>query len=472
MHLSSLENMTKCYERYLDDPFLDGGEHVKVLDIGGADVNGSYRAVFVDPRIRYVTADLAPGAGVDIVLHDPYRVPARDGEFDVVISGQMFEHCEFFWLAFQEMVRVVKDDGLIFLIAPSSGPIHRYPVDCYRFYPDSYSALARYAGCHLESCWLDERGPWYDLVGVFRKRPLIAKPREGPMSIRRKRSALPALAVAAPADPANGFIPPGSPEEEATSGAENYLTTLARIHGTLRPGLYLEIGVRDGDSLRLARARAIGIDPTLRLDPAASTATLYEETSDEFFERHAGEGISAPIDLAFIDGLHLFEYALRDFMNIEKRASRCGVIVVDDIFPNCAAQGSRHRRTRAWTGDVWRLTRCLRNARPDLILLPLDCAPSGFLLVAGLDPSNRVLWDQYNPLVRQYLSEFADGPPPAIIGRAGALQPGHPLVSDLLNGLGKLAQSGAATECACSFVSEFRKGYGNRDANSYPWGRD
>ena len=171
--------------------------------------------------------------------------------------------------------------------------------------------------------------------------------------------------------------------------------------------MYVEIGVRDGHSLKLAQGPAIGIDPDFQLDPAESQAALYRETSDEFFERHAEEAVRCPIDLAFIDGLHLFEYALRDFINIEKWASPTGLIVIDDIFPNCAAQGSRHRRTRAWTGDVWRSLLCLGDMRPDLILLPLDCAPSGLLLVAGLDPGNPTLRERYEPITRHYLSNTA-----------------------------------------------------------------
>ena len=65
------------------------------------------------------------------------------------------------------MVRVLKSNGFIFLIAPSAGQIHRYPVDCYRFYPEAYKALAKYTNCQLIDVWIDERGPWNDLVGIF-----------------------------------------------------------------------------------------------------------------------------------------------------------------------------------------------------------------------------------------------------------------------------------------------------------------
>jgi predicted O-methyltransferase YrrM len=460
MHASSLENMRVLYNEFIDREYLTGRGRVVVLDIGGANVNGSYREIFTDQKISYLVADLTPTDGVDIVLHDPYRIPVPDGSFDIVISGQTFEHCEFFWLAFREMVRVVKDDGFVFLIAPSSGPIHRYPVDCYRFYPDSYAALAKYANCYLEMCWCDERGPWNDLVGVFRKHFPVPTQCDQRTTERVARSVVGRLALAAPADPADGSIPASAPEEEVTSGAEHYLAALSRIHEALHPELYLEIGVRAGDSLLLAAQAAIGVDPDMRLARSApTTAALYHMTSDEFFRRDAAGAIDRPIDLAFIDGLHLFEYALRDFMNTERRASRCGLIVADDIFPNHAVQGSRFRRTRVWAGDVWRLLLCLSEQRPDLILLPLDCSPTGLLLIAGLDPENRTLWDRYNPVIRRYLSERHDAPPPALLSRTGALDPRDPIVFGLLDGLRELVERAGDAELIHSFCNEFRNRY-------------
>ena len=46
--------------------------------------------------------------GVDIRLADPYRIPLPDASVDIVLSGQMLEHNEFFWLTFLEMSRVLK----------------------------------------------------------------------------------------------------------------------------------------------------------------------------------------------------------------------------------------------------------------------------------------------------------------------------------------------------------------------------
>ena len=68
------------------------------------------------------------------------------------------------------MMRVLRPEGLCYLIAPSRGEIHRYPADCYRFYPDGYRALAKYTRTQIIDCWIDTENPWGDLTGVFRKR--------------------------------------------------------------------------------------------------------------------------------------------------------------------------------------------------------------------------------------------------------------------------------------------------------------
>lgn len=429
MHASSIENMERCYRRYVAGDFIDTRPSLDVLDVGAADVNGSYRVIFSDPKIRYVGADMSAGEGVDVVLDDPYRLPFPAQSFDVVLSGQMLEHCEFFWESFREMVRVLKPDGVLFLIAPSAGAIHRWPVDCYRFYPDAYAALAKYCGCTLVEVFHDRRGPWRDLVGVFSKRADIGRHEivlsPGPVGLADG----PAPSKSVPTRP----LPPSAPEEEVISGVEHYRDVLARLHEVLKPDLYLEIGVRSGGSLRLAKRRVIGVDPDyhIRMKLPEQT-TLYRITSDDFFEKAGPEVFQGAVDLAFIDGLHLFEFALRDFMNIERIASPSSVIVIDDIFPNHPKQGMRERCTRKWTGDVWKLLPCLRRHRPDLTLIPLDTVPTGLLVIAGLNPQSTVLWDQYNPIIAAMVSKGDPVPPNAVIERSDAISPDSHILADVL----------------------------------------
>ena len=105
----------------------------------------------------------------------PYRLPLN-GPADVIISGQMFEHCPQFWELMSDMAMKLRRGGYIFLIAPSTGPEHRYPRDCYRFLPDGFAALAEYTGLSLIECRLLDVPPWRDLTGVFRKGTSVMRP--------------------------------------------------------------------------------------------------------------------------------------------------------------------------------------------------------------------------------------------------------------------------------------------------------
>ena len=170
MHVSSYEHMQRLVSKY-----LDRDRAIQAIDIGSYDVNGSYRTLFDSPNWRYTGVDLEKGPGVDVVLTSPYRFPFASRSVDVIVSGQAFEHVEYFWMTWLEMIRVLKPGGLIFLIAPSRGPEHRYPQDCWRFYPDGYRALAKFGRCELVEVTTDWEphpdpgsGPWGDTVGVFR----------------------------------------------------------------------------------------------------------------------------------------------------------------------------------------------------------------------------------------------------------------------------------------------------------------
>ena len=176
MHLSSLEHVQRMVARH-----LDRSRPLSIVDIGSYDVNGSYKPFFDAPGWRYTGVDLTTGPNVDVVLTSPYRLPFASHSQDVIVSGQAFEHVEFFWCSWLEMVRVLKPGGHIILVAPSRGPEHRYPQDCWRFYPDGYRALAKYGAVELLEVSTDWEphpdpgsGPWGDTVGVFRQPPMGA----------------------------------------------------------------------------------------------------------------------------------------------------------------------------------------------------------------------------------------------------------------------------------------------------------
>lgn len=173
MHESSVENMKYFIQKYVKD-------NTDILDVGSQEVAGqkgtSYKKLF-SQRVCYTGCDMVGGNNEDIVLDSPYYWGNVRSKYDYVISGQMMEHVEFPRLTFLEIAHVLKRGGICCVIAPSGGPMHNFPLDCYRYYPDGLVALAHYA--HLEVVevfanydkrlypYMDEN--WKDTVLIARK---------------------------------------------------------------------------------------------------------------------------------------------------------------------------------------------------------------------------------------------------------------------------------------------------------------
>jgi hypothetical protein len=237
-------------------------------------------------------------------------------------------------------------------------------------------------------------------------------------------------------------FPRATPEQEVLRGDLDKYEVLAAIHRDLAPRFYLEIGVQHGKSLALAHCRALGVDPMPQLThKLGAEVEVLSVTSDEFFAGEAGERLAQAPDLVFIDGMHLFEFVLRDFINVERYAEPWTLVAIDDVFPGHPAQAQRARRTRAWTGDVWKLLAALSELRPDLFLLPLDAHPTGLLLVAALDRTNDVLHERYRAVVDKYAA--VDYVPPELIARTGAVSSTDPRVSRILAEIREARQSKA-----------------------------
>ncbi len=198
------------------------------------------------------------------------------------------------------------------------------------------------------------------------------------------------------------------PKQDVTERLEgHYFDLIRRLHVTLRPRTYAEIGVHTGRSLALAGPETliVGIDPTPAVRTRINhTARLFFETSDEFFARHDLHELlgGRPLDMAFIDGMHLFEYALRDFRNLERFCNADSMVMVHDCYPLDADSSGRIRNSDTWTGDTWKLVPCLRALRPDLDIATVAVKPSGLTLIRNLDPTNTVLYDRYDEALERF----------------------------------------------------------------------
>jgi hypothetical protein len=186
----------------------------------------------------------------------------------------------------------------------------------------------------------------------------------------------------------------------------DFLAWLNWFHERLSPRTYLEIGVDVGRTLSLANPPtvSIGVDPACPAAPPAFRAAtrLFRMTSDAFFASPESEAL-APFDLAFIDGLHLFEQALRDFGHVERRSRRSSVVLIHDCLPLDAATSSRRRRTGFWSGDVWKVIPSLRRWRPDLAVSVVPAFPTGLAVVTGLDPASTLIEDRFDEIVAPWI---------------------------------------------------------------------
>jgi SAM-dependent methyltransferase len=149
-----------------------------ILDVGSMDVNGTLRSVAPEGS-SYTGIDLSSGPSVDRVVAAGETFPFADESFDLAVSTSCFEHDPMFWVTFVEMARVTRPGGFLYISAPSNGPYHGYPGDCWRFYADAAVALATWAKRNDQPIELIEtfmmppqNDIWIDNVMIFGKAPV------------------------------------------------------------------------------------------------------------------------------------------------------------------------------------------------------------------------------------------------------------------------------------------------------------
>ncbi len=190
---------------------------------------------------------------------------------------------------------------------------------------------------------------------------------------------------------------------------QHYLSFLEDMHASLSPEWYLEIGTNTGSSLTKSRTRSVCVDPNFVLAHDVWSALpelhLHQTTSDAFFAQGHLDRLGAEFDLAFLDGMHLYEFLLRDFMNTERYMAPNGRIVMHDCVPRSENIAQRDRskvQGNEWTGDVWKVLPILKRYRPDLNLQVFDAARTGLVVVDNLDPNNRVLQENYSKIRSEF----------------------------------------------------------------------
>jgi hypothetical protein len=181
----------------------------------------------------------------------------------------------------------------------------------------------------------------------------------------------------------------------------DYVDMLRAIHAWKKPKTYLEIAHGSNRTIELSECRTIAIGYPAFIDNKIPDknfkyVSIFNMDSISFFENIEINVVSKdPIDLAFIDGVHLCEIALAEFYFIEKNARSDSVIALHDCLPLEAGITGRNaalatpqdpKRATWWLGDVWRTALFLKRNRPDLVIRAYGARPSGLVCVTGLDP--------------------------------------------------------------------------------------
>ena len=195
---------------------------------------------------------------------------------------------------------------------------------------------------------------------------------------------------------------------EVALAGEPYSHLLKRVHEHFRPRTYIEIGIQFGMTFTLAGADtlAIGVDPAPQVeDRLPPNARIFAMTSNEFFASHdlRKELAGKPLDIGLIDGMHLFEYALRDYINLERNSVPETTILLHDCYPLDEMTSARQRATEFWTGDVWKLIVCLKKYRSDLQIHTLAAPPSGLVVIRRLNPASTVLSEQFDAICKEFV---------------------------------------------------------------------
>ncbi|MFC5729022.1 MULTISPECIES: class I SAM-dependent methyltransferase [Nocardioides] len=201
---------------------------------------------------------------------------------------------------------------------------------------------------------------------------------------------------------------------------------LAALHEKLRPRTYLEIGVHRGQSLTLSRVPSIGIDPEFNVTcELQADVHLARMTSDEFFARpHPLAHLPINVlDLAFIDGMHLAEYSLRDYLAVERFTHSGTVVVFDDMLPRRVNEANRYRQSGGWTGDVYKALEALRTLRPDVVVIEVATEGSGTAVVLCPDASRNGVLEGYDDWLESAIVPDPQPVPQDVLKRTRAVDP-------------------------------------------------
>lgn len=114
-HIEQQNFIKDCFE-IIKDKF----DAPQILEIGSYKPNKEYDLRNFFPNSNFTGIDLVDGPGVDIVM-DGENIGQLNKKFDIIISGECFEHASNWKNIFSKMIEYIKDEGYIIITCASKG---------------------------------------------------------------------------------------------------------------------------------------------------------------------------------------------------------------------------------------------------------------------------------------------------------------------------------------------------------------
>lgn len=186
---------------------------------------------------------------------------------------------------------------------------------------------------------------------------------------------------------------------------KNYDELIALLHDALHPDVFFYSTNEARDNVNVGASRSIVVSAdAIKAVELRNGVTFHCCTPDKFFATYEISGLTGgrAIDFSVIDGQHLFEHVLRQFINLERFCHHGSVIAIPNVFPQTLTIEQRDPQDDGWADDVYGIILALRTHRPDLTLMAVDVGSKGMLLVTSLDPQDRILAARFENIVEKH----------------------------------------------------------------------
>lgn len=171
---------------------MGSAPYTTIAELGTRRVPGTpstIRRGMAHPTAKYVGVDYQAGEDVDVVANASAlsEVFARDS-LDMVLACSVYEHLSHPWIVTNEIGKVLKPGGWLFVQTHHSFPLHAFPHDYYRYSTEALELLCSDAGLtvlasgyefpvqiHSDEIPGCKDGPAYlNVVVLAEKPPLVA----------------------------------------------------------------------------------------------------------------------------------------------------------------------------------------------------------------------------------------------------------------------------------------------------------